>query len=421
MTKDPVLIIGGGLAGLTLANVLKFNGVPYRLFERDTSPTGRTQGWSINVQFALPYLKSSFDPVKFSRIDKTAVNPQNPWQLEVALVNAHSDPNETHFKVDFSAISGGAIRINRSRFREWLMEGIDVEWNKEFETIEEHEDGVTVKFKDGTQAQGSVVVGADGSRSHVCQYRLGKDTFWENTVSNPVRALFGTMKMTEEQWRPFSDMSQTLAMMFGADNDRTYRGFSCVADYNAEQEQAYTVQFGISCLDEEAPVYDTDQERLQQLKDWANRSMKGLGRAFYNSIPDGTPVMPITFLERIPTVLKDSRAQHPRVVIMGDAAHCMTPNRGEGGNQAMVDAVKLAQGLTNVYQEEAPLTNALADFEDEMITRASDAVLSSREATRVYHGSLSSSIAIAEKIAETFLQRIEAHKKKVAEDLHVAK
>lgn len=329
--NDPVLIIGGGLAGLVLANVLNTNGVPYRLFERDASPTGRAQGWSINVQFALPYIKSSFGPEKYSTMaEKVSVNPKNPWQLEFALVNAGNDPNEILTKLDLNELVGGYIRINRHRFRNWLMEDINVEWNKDFETIEEDENGVTVKFKDGTQARGSVVVGADGARSRVCQHRIGKDTFLESTVSNPVRALFGTTHMTEEQWKPFADVSQTLALMFAEDNKRTYRGFRCVVDYNPEQEQEYTVQFGISCLADTEPAYDSDQERLEQLKDWANRSMKGVSRDFFQSIPDGTPVMSITFLERDPIVLRDSRAQHPRVVIVGDAAHCMTPNRGEG-------------------------------------------------------------------------------------------
>lgn len=329
---EPVLIIGGGLAGLTLANMLKENNVPYMVFERDANQAVRAQGWSINIQSALPFLMRGFNPERFSTMPAaSAVHPEKPWELELAMVNAQKDPNKVLAKVDFNDMPEKAIHINRGRFRNWLLQGIDIQWNKELDVIEEREDGVTVIFKDGTSVKGSIVVGADGSRSRVCQHRIGKDTFWSKTVKNPVRMLCGSMEMTQEQWEPLQEaFSRTLMMLLGGDDGRTYRGFAGVSDYNPEQDKQYTIQWGISCLDEEAPVYDTDQERLAQLKDWANRSMVGMARAFYNSVPDGTPVMSITFLERLPCVLRDSRTQHPRIFIIGDAAHCMTPNRGDG-------------------------------------------------------------------------------------------
>ncbi|ORY95426.1 hypothetical protein BCR43DRAFT_525162 [Syncephalastrum racemosum] len=410
---QPVLIIGGGLAGLTLANVLKEDNVPYVVFERDASPTGRNQGWSINIQSALPFLKSGINPDKFSFMPSaSAVHPEKPWEVELAMVNVQKDPNEVLAKVDFKDMPDKAIHINRGRFRHWLLEGINIEWNKEFEAIQEEEDGVTVTFKDGTHAKGSLVVGADGSRSRVCQHRLGKDTFWNNTVKNPVRMLCGSMEMTEEEWKPFKEaFARTLMMLLGADDKRTYRGFGGVADYNHGQDKPYTIQWGISCLDEEAPSYDTDQERLAQLKDWANRSMAGLARTFYNSIPDGAPVASITFLERLPSVLRDSRSQHPRICIIGDAAHCMTPNRGDGGNHAMIDAVKLGQALGKMYQGQASLADILEGYEEEMISRASAAVLASREATKLYHGPPGSSIAMAEELGAMHRARVDAMRK----------
>lgn len=45
----PVLIIGAGIGGLTLAHSLAKHDIPYRLFERDAEPFSRTQGYRFTL------------------------------------------------------------------------------------------------------------------------------------------------------------------------------------------------------------------------------------------------------------------------------------------------------------------------------------------------------------------------------------
>lgn len=63
------------------------------------------------------------------------------------------------------------VRANRSRLRDWLATGIDVQWNKRPVEIVEDEMSVKLIFPDGTHASGDVLVGADGTRS------FGKSVF----------------------------------------------------------------------------------------------------------------------------------------------------------------------------------------------------------------------------------------------------
>jgi cation diffusion facilitator CzcD-associated flavoprotein CzcO len=45
--SNKVLIIGAGLGGLVLAQILKKNGVPFEIFERDEGLASRKQGWAV--------------------------------------------------------------------------------------------------------------------------------------------------------------------------------------------------------------------------------------------------------------------------------------------------------------------------------------------------------------------------------------
>jgi 2-polyprenyl-6-methoxyphenol hydroxylase-like FAD-dependent oxidoreductase len=63
-----------------------------------------------------------------------------------------------------------------------------------------------------------------------------------------------------------------------------------------------------------------------------------------------------------------------RVTLLGDAAHPMTPDLGQGGCQAIEDAVVLAACLGNSDY----VDSALRDYQDRRIPRTSRLVLQSR-------------------------------------------
>src|SRR4029450_3459294 len=68
-----------------------------------------------------------------------------------------------------------------------------------------------------------------------------------------------------------------------------------------------------------------------------------------------------------------------RITLLGDAAHPMTPNLGQGACQALEDAVVLAQCL----REDADGVSALRSYEAMRIPRANAVVTQSRRVGRV--------------------------------------
>lgn len=65
---------------------------------------------------------------------------------------------------------------------------------------------------------------------------------------------------------------------------------------------------------------------------------------------------------------------HRRITLLGDAAHVMVPNRGQGANHALTDAFNLANALQDSYAEADKLFTNLQLYQEEMVHRGREEV-----------------------------------------------
>ena len=83
-----------------------------------------------------------------------------------------------------------------------------------------------------------------------------------------------------------------------------------------------------------------------------------------------------------------------QVTLIGDAAHPMSPFKGQGANQALLDALALARGITKAcrplsgWKQAGVRQSVLTEFESEMLQRSAIKVKDSAEAAQFLHSDI---------------------------------
>jgi 2-polyprenyl-6-methoxyphenol hydroxylase-like FAD-dependent oxidoreductase len=79
------------------------------------------------------------------------------------------------------------------------------------------------------------------------------------------------------------------------------------------------------------------------------------------------------------------------VTLIGDAAHPMSPFKGQGANQALLDALALARNISTActplskWREVGVRESLLNEYEEEMLARSAPKVRDSAEAVKLLH------------------------------------
>jgi len=209
MSSPHILIIGGGIGGLALAQNLKNRGVSFTLFERDASPTARAQGYRVRVSGSgVEGLRACLNDELFDLFEKTCAETHRLGAG--AMLNAvDGTPGQALFP-------GGkpgqgppwskpnrptpgphmSYAVDRTTLRNVLLLGQEnnIKFGKSLTHYEISSTGVTAFFSDGTSEQGSLLVGADGTASPVRRQFL-PDVRYVNTGS---RVIYGKSPLTNE-------------------------------------------------------------------------------------------------------------------------------------------------------------------------------------------------------------------------------
>lgn len=380
--EHSVIIIGGGLVGLTLAQALKKADIPWTVYERDDAPeTEKGGGWAITIHWALQALEYCLPEDMFRRLTDIQVDREQGIRdtgrfLFLNLANA-----QPRYEIPPTK----RMRVNRKLLRQLLAEGIDVRYGKRLTNcgLSQESHAAVVSFEDGASETSNLIIGCDGSNSRVRHLLFGGDNAKSQLYQLPVLALGVTIRMTQQEVTPLREIDPLLFQ--GCHPGRgTFMWYSTISTPNLNgsdqnEEPYYEGQIIISWPHQahsKDDVPPTNEERRRLMRRMAAPFHETL-RTVVEAIPKETTVEVIRLADW-PTMTWPNL--DGKVVLCGDAAHAMTMFRGEAFNHGVTDAANLAKLLVRVRNGEMRLKEAVEDYETEVVKRTHEAVLLSRQA-----------------------------------------
>jgi 2-polyprenyl-6-methoxyphenol hydroxylase-like FAD-dependent oxidoreductase len=333
------LIIGAGIGGLTTALALKQKGIDVDVYERSAVLTDVGAGISLwpNALKALYQLglRPALDALSFVSVDG-------------AVRRADGTVLSRTTSEQFILRLGLPVMVfHRAELLEVLVDAarsIPIHLGHECHDVTQDAGGVTVRFATGTSASGDVLIGADGVRS-VVRERLG--------VPGALRYSGYTA------WRGIAPF-ETMGLMAG-------ETLGCGQRFGLASIHGNRVYW-----------YATDNlpEGARETPAEAKARLTGLFATWHRPIPELIRATEAASILRNDICDRDpvDRWGSGRITLLGDAAHPMTPNLGQGACQAIEDALVLAHHLSCG----SAIESSLRSYESERIPRTRSVVTASR-------------------------------------------
>jgi len=379
-----IAIIGGGIGGMALAVACLHRGIPFTLYERDSSFNARAQGYGLTLQQAskalkelgISYLKEGITSTRHL-MHNTEGEVIGEWGMRKWMhSNAKKAPKNTN------------IHIARQSLRWALLEQIteygNIQWSHQLIGIKKKENK-SLDFQVGSKIKSyhaDIIVGADGIRSCVRKMILGEK-------NNPLQYLGCIVILGICALEKLKHIKSTLldsATVFQTANghERMY-----MMPYSSE---AIMWQFSF-------PIPEKEAKKLSQKGSKTLKKEVCFRAQWHTPIPEILLATQEKDISGYPVYDRDLLSvellqKEEKITLIGDAAHPMSPFKGQGANQALLDALSLAREIhkgcnpSSKWREAGIRNRVLNTFEAEMLNRTASKVKDSSKAAKLLHSKI---------------------------------
>lgn len=323
-------IIGAGIGGLTTAIALEQKGIQTRIFEQAESikPVGAGIILANNAMQVFEKLGLRKEIEKYG-------NPISSMKITKTNLELLSKVDLSYFEKQYKVKN---IAIHRGVLQQILVDRLNpstLNLNHKLSKVIENKYGLSLEFENGKKIKSSTLLGADGINSII-----RKNLFHNNTIRNANQIC----------WRGITE-------------------YTLPQKYQNELNEAWgkSERFGFVQIAKNS-VYWYALKSFKKNKEEFN--VNKIEDYFYSYNFVIKEIISSTKKEQINTTeISDVKPMHNwyknNVCLIGDSAHAMTPNMGQGACQAIEDAFILAECL-NTYN----INKAFKEFQRLRIAKA---------------------------------------------------
>ncbi|RBR07499.1 uncharacterized protein FIESC28_10609 [Fusarium coffeatum] len=356
--SKPILIAGSGLASLLLAQSLKQSNIPFKIFERDSSFVFRAQGYRLRLSDeGLDAIESVLDKATWNRFWEACGKTGGSGFKAFDAITGENTENV--IGESLSSRDGKIVGIARGEMRKIFAQGCEdyIEWNKNVTDYELTDGGVRAIFSDGSKSvEGSLLVGGEGIYSKTATrvsdgklkvYDTGARGIHGQAPTTAFKQLGeGVFRLRDDSHPEGSSFLMTNVRSGDMDNPDVMFGWTMGGNPGVIRapNDNYAI-VGKQAADIARSISKNWSSKFQPLFEQMDESEAAFWKITC-STPSGVPEW----------------KNEPRVTVIGDAAHSMTPAGGLGANTAVQDSALLgrllreaggwAPGVTASYEKE---------------------------------------------------------------------
>jgi 2-polyprenyl-6-methoxyphenol hydroxylase-like FAD-dependent oxidoreductase len=381
-----VAIIGGGIGGVALAVACLHRGIPFTLFERDSHFEARSQGYGLTLQQA----SKAIEGLGIVTLEEGVISTRHLVHTTDGKVIAEWGIRKWLKTEKNTSNKRTNIHITRQSLRLALLEqlgGADaVQWGHQLVSIQESKNQeINLSFQvNGTlkNTKADLVVGADGIRSTVRKLLIGEETTPLQYLGCIVILGICSLDALEDQSSLLLDKATVFQTANG--HERIY-----IMPFTSN-----SVMWQLSF-----PIDENEAKALSKKGQIALKKEACLRTQWHSPIPQILAATQENQITGYPVYDRELLQQEllssiKNTTLIGDAAHPMSPFKGQGANQALLDALNLAREIAvkcknaTQWKSIGIRKSVLNDFETEMLKRSAIKVKDSADAAQFLHSEI---------------------------------